>query len=82
MKTSLKYFFGLCIAMLLMGLGGCEGCTEEPTTGEKIEEAAEETGDALEDTAEDVGDAVEDGAEEAGDAVEDSADEIEDAVDH
>ncbi|MEY8849016.1 hypothetical protein AB9K26_09380 [Psychroserpens sp. XS_ASV72] len=35
-------------------------CRDQKSTGEKIEEAAEDTGDALEDAAEDVEDGVED----------------------
>lgn len=35
-------------------------CREEKSTGEKIEEAAEDTGDAIGDAAEDIEDEVED----------------------
>ena len=78
MKRSLKYFVAYIFLILMFTLSGCEGCSREQTTEEKIEEAAEDTGEALEEGAEE----VEDAAEEAGDAVEEGADEVEDAVDN
>lgn len=81
MKRSFKYFLALISSLLIFSLSACEGCTQEETTEEKIEEAAEDTGEAIEEGAEEVGDAVEEGADEVEDAVEEGADELEDTVD-
>lgn len=58
--------------VMLMTIGSATtfvSCREKKTTGEKIEEAAEDVGDNVEDAAEDVGDGVEDAADDVEDAV-------------
>lgn len=72
MRKSKLYFLFLLFSLVTLSFTSCDGCTEEKTTGEKIEEGVEETGEAIEDGAEEVGDAVEDGAEEVEDAVDDN----------
>lgn len=81
MKKALRYFFIYFSLTLFLSLSGCEGCSREQSTEEKIEKAAEDTGEAIEERAEEVGDAVEEGAEEVGDAVEEGAEEVEETVD-
>ncbi|MDO6759456.1 hypothetical protein Q4566_04525 [Tamlana sp. 2_MG-2023] len=54
----------LALALLFTVSTVFTGCRDEKSTGEKIEEAAEDTGDAIEDAADDVGDAVDDAVDE------------------
>jgi gas vesicle protein len=53
----------------------------EPTTGEKIEEAASDATDAIEEAASDAADAIEDTANDAADAIGEAGAEVKDAVD-
>lgn len=53
----MKTFTYLLIALFSLSLM-TTSCREEKSTGEKIEEVAEDTGDAIEDAADEVEDAV------------------------
>ncbi len=56
--------FILVFALLFSLSATFTSCRDQKSTGDKIEEAAEDTGDAIEDAADDVGDAVEDVADD------------------
>lgn len=56
----LSYLFIALFSLSLL----TTSCREQKSTGEKIEEAAEDTGDAIEDAADDVSDEVEDAVDD------------------
>lgn len=61
MKNTKRILFALAVVFGLTAVTTTlTSCREKKTTGEKIEEAADNAGDAIEDAADDVGDAVED----------------------
>nr|WP_298998060.1 hypothetical protein [uncultured Allomuricauda sp.] len=64
MRKSKLYFLFLLFSLLTLSFTSCDGCTEEKTTGEKIEEGVEETGEAIEEGAEEVEDEVEDAVDD------------------
>ncbi|WP_422859543.1 hypothetical protein ACOKFD_00975 [Flagellimonas sp. S174] len=64
MRKSKLYFLFLLFSLVTLSFTSCDGCTEEKTTGEKIEEGVEETGEAIEEGAEEVEDEVEDAVDD------------------
>lgn len=51
---------GILFALLFALSLSTTSCRDQKTTGEKIEDAADDASDALEDAADDVGDAIDD----------------------
>lgn len=62
MKKSVYYFITLFALVFAMSV--INGCREEKSAGEKMEDGIEEVGDGVEDAAEDVEDEVEDAVDD------------------
>ena len=68
----------LCMMLAVCSLSLVSACDQHETTGEKMENAADDLGEGMEDAAEDMQDRST--AEKVGDAIEDAGDDIEDAA--
>lgn len=64
MRKSILYFTFLLFSLVTLSFTSCDGCTEEKTTGEKIEEGIEDTGEAIEEGAEEVEEEIEDAVDD------------------